>query len=115
MKKRSWAFFCFNSCFLIKYSLKSQQVKLNLKEEVSMDKNELIVDNLKENHLLVSDENEHFLVDKELGKNILCCEKELAFLLRSLDHRGKEVVIISKVTPNNQLVLTGFKAHRYHD
>jgi|GEM_PF-5302389 hypothetical protein len=77
-----------------------------------MTENQLVLKALRENDRLISNENEIFEVDKSLGKNILCCENELAFRLKSIDRRNKEIIVLGQLDSYAKLHLTGFKKHR---
>jgi hypothetical protein len=77
-----------------------------------MKEAELKLDALREKDLLVSEKDEFFKVDKALGKNILCCEQELAFRLKSVDHKNKHNLITGRLDSDGILSITGFKEHR---
>lgn len=70
----------------------------------------ILEDGIVEGESLISSDNEHFKVEKAL-KNIIYSDKKPGFRLRSLDHRGKEIVVTGRINSQDQLVLKGFTKH----
>lgn len=73
---------------------------------------ELTMDTLREKDILISDQNEVFEVNKSLGQNVLCCKNELAFRLKSLDHKNKYDLITAQLKSSGSLNIIGFKKHQ---
>jgi hypothetical protein len=77
------------------------------------NEHELILnDGIVEGEGLVSWDNEHFKVDRFL-ENVHYSNENPGFRLRSLDHRGKEIVVTGRINSQDQLVLKGFIKHIY--